>query len=389
MRRIDYLLSSAKEEHEETIDETAGQQLAKVLDVSEEEAERVMALIDGVELFKDNDTRCYIVDEFATLLPMVSEEDFGDRLKAFWETIKAFIQRVIEAFDSQHVESRAIVEAIKIQANNTKIRSRSQLGRMQSNLDPITVKTYIPSLSILYRPPKDMGMVIANLTNLTGTVKQYLKFIDEDLMRNTAALTNTLRALSPDKYTDDVFERSLLTTLKSASPRKLIDQMGHGPQSTADSIYGPQLMGNFRFHLTSNGKNETVKDVLSNKLSLTFAASTPRPVPEQIEIARFPLNQSDLALSTIITLCDELIKSLKKSKQRTDKLQELTKAMDRIVERSGGNQNTTKETEDQIELLLSIPRVVTGWNKDPYRGVIGVCQRAMNGTLMLCKHNAG
>lgn len=363
------------------------QQLMGEFKLSLEEANKVIQLTEGLECYttipKWEEPLGYLDSE----LPIVSQEGFVDFLKEVWESLKRWFSKVLEWFKQFTNQVKIETTAIRLKANNIRIYARNEITKTITKKDPLIMNTHVASLSVLYNQPRDMVGLINWLGMLHKTLSGYYEYTDKTALKGVKGLVNTFQSIDPVTLSNEELERKIIEPVNRFTPSELIKHLGNTKQQSPTVIFGPQMLGNVRFRFDLPPESHAhLRKLNEYKVSMTTAELTPRAMPPQLVIPRFTLQNNDQALDRVIELCDLLDESTKVNEERDRVINNLTKAIERLVDKAYKIPNGNPSVKENAEQLLRLSRQITQWIT-PYPGAAGSALRAMRGTLILCEKN--
>lgn len=354
--------------------------LGELLDRPEEEARKVLRLIDGIEDYAPFPA----FPEVEPLLDIPSLEGFRDIVDDIWTAIKRWLTKVKQWLTDDGRWVHASLKTLKFQAENLNISGRTQLSRPRQGL--FTIGSHITALSVFYKPSSDIGMLITHLRHLEGVVAKYLTYADSHLMTGMGRITGRIYQLDPVALDT----RELVGEMEAYSPRALIHPLQMTPlKRDATALTSAHFLGNHRLVLNTPKDISTLAQANGINLRVRYSELKPRPMPKSIQLGYFGRLQHDQCTKQII----QMARSLEKHTQSTNRrrreatIDELTRMVDRFAEDVKRNDTDLQGQKEQIRQVIHTAKTIADWLHNPYHGMISNAIRSMRGALVVCRAN--
>ncbi len=368
------------EETSDVLDDPA--RLAELLDQPDEDARRVLRLLDGMEAFPEPPP----FPEVEPLLPDPALEGFSDMLSDLWDRIKRWLRKLRQwILDDGRLVHEAL-RAVKFQAENLKVDGRARITSRSGQLE---MRSHIAALSVFYKPPRDVGAVISSLRHLESVLATYLDYVDRHLLSGVNRIGPRVNQINPTTMIPSDLA-DLTQSLRQFSPEQLITPLRLAPlRGQATQLAGAHLLGNHRLVLIRGGDENTLEGITRQQLRLRFSELRPRPVPSVIQLPRFNRVQHDQSMNQVIALADLLMLHTQSSmrRQRERMLDSLSAYVEAFTIKTEGVDSSRLQRKEQIRLVVQTARTVSDWANNPYHGMISNALRSMRGTLVLCRAN--
>lgn len=354
--------------------------LAEVLDQSPEDVTRVLALVDGLEAFPAPPPFM----DYEPLLPDVSLEGFMDTVETLWQRIKDWLRRLREWFRSEGMMVHASVQTLLYQVRNLEvaIKGSTRVGRRGT----FDVGGNLRSISVFYKPPKDISALTASLRMLHSVGQSYFDYLDNVVIPGVGRIASRIRMIEPGLNVAPLHEE-LTQFLKDVAPERLRGPLRMAPIPNQPGKEGTlHLLGNQRLVFSGRQGNQ-MGDVLSQQLRLNHSEINPRPMPPSVlmpHFGRVASNQCTEQTIRLLTLL-ETHTNQNAMRKRTTVLDSIESAMDglmRRIERADSVQH-----KGMLEEVMQISRVLTDWLNNPYHGIVGAGVRASRGAAKVCRNN--
>lgn len=359
------------------------ERLAEILEQPSETARQVLRLLDGMETF----TTPPAFPEPELLLPSVGIEGFQDALSDLWERIKRWLAAVRRWLldDSRH--AHLALQTVKLQAENLKIEGRGIITHTQGG--KIEINGRIPSISVFYKPPPDVGTLISNVRFMNSVMASYLDYVDGHLLGKVGRISGRILQLDPlELYSGQLSD--LHDEILAAGPSALLGRMRFTEMPGGVNQYSsPHLTGNMRLIYRRTNNEPTLHGVSSQSVRLTHSAVNPRPIPKQITLGRFGRVQHEQLTNHVLELTERLLHHtdgpMRKRRERS--LDDISRAVERF---SGSVQHLPEDQlrqKEQIRQVVQLARTITEWMHNPYHGMIANTTKTLRGALMVCRAN--
>lgn len=361
-----YLPTIATEEHDLDVALAGVEETARALQDEEAEGQRYLQALDGI-----------------SSQPVVATEGFKENMQRAWETIKAWIVRLLRLWNEHINQVRHIVTLLEVRSEAARERLREAAGR-RSLTGTFQYQGDLSRLSTMYHPPKNVTQVMNALRSLTTHVDAYYTWSHKKLRPQAEAVAGVLQRASLPWSERDVSQ--IQGALQGADPRQLTQavfftEMGQGMMSAP-------LLNNQRLYLAPS-TGEGVSRYTGTTLRLRHSMTPHRPMGQLMSFPHFPLQTGEQLLNQV----DELLSTLKKqhtsgtNRARAATLSKLRKVLERVTQTSQSLPDQSPQAKEDAYQAIRVVRTVIDWMSNPYEGLTTSSLNSVRATLRLVHQN--
>lgn len=349
-------------------------QLAALLETDDDNARRVLFLMDSCESLEDYSRK---VDDLYVDLGV---ESFAQAAGAVMDALIAWIKNLMQVSFNQLAMQELAARALEFKASNLKVTSRDRANMTGSGKFEITTRTQ--NLCVNYRPVKDITALMREIKTLRGIIKAYYDYVNHEAIQTVSGIVNMARTWSTPEQVASAMERHAPIKLNANAVFKTVGD-------TAGSSDTSHFLGCHRLVIEARSSVDMVSRVRGMAVRLKTSEPNPLPVPASITFTRFNLATSDACLDVIIDAANLLltVNTSAIRQRRQAKLKEISSALEglkRVMQQNADNSvrvSALRQTAGLLETLAD-------WISTPYIGLYSLACRNLRAALNVCEQNA-
>lgn len=338
---------------------------------SDEEADRALVLIDGIESYPD----IYVED---SEIPDIALEGWSDWLK----TIERFFKVVYDTLTGDQTWLMASSNLLKFRLSTLQREARAYTSA--SRRQGAVLTKHIQPLCVNYQPLDNIPDIVAGVRSYNEIVTQYLDYVDR-AVAVAGDIERLLTNADPVGFAESTTLSKITSLMESVDPATLMHSFyrtmttnlrNHGrPMVSTD-----HLMGNIRLVGTTKDWNQYhLSMVHTSKYELTRSQQKVMALPKEIQLRSSDRNAIERMTRTLLGYVKAVDTSIGNHNRRRDQVDRLGKATINLLRRAE-QKGVTATSADGIEIarVRSSAQELTRWSVTNYRSVINHYLRAMH-----------